>query len=206
MSTLNICVFGDSIAYGAWDERGGWVDRLRSFLHERAIRSGFAEYYFLYNLAIPGNTTADVLRRLSAEAGAREPHLVIFAVGINDARWRDPAKTPNVDEAEFRRNISGLIAEARRYTDKVVFVGLTPVDEGKTMPYEPGVYFENENIRRYDVILSEMAHAVGAEYIKMYDAISPADDLKDGLHPNARGHEKMFAAIRRFLSDRRMIG
>ena len=205
MSTLNVCVLGDSIAYGAWDERGGWVDRLRAFLHERAIRSGFAEYYFLYHLAIPGNTMTDVLRRLSAEAGAREPHLIIFAVGINDARWRDGARTPYVDEPEFRRNVSGLIAEARRYTDKVVFVGLTPVDEDKTMPYEPGIYFENEDIRRYDAILRELARASGAEYIKMYDAISPADDLKDGLHPNARGHEKMFTAIWKFLSDRYQI-
>jgi len=26
---VNILVFGDSITYGAWDEEGGWVQRLR---------------------------------------------------------------------------------------------------------------------------------------------------------------------------------
>ena len=35
-----ICVFGDSISWGAWDmEKGGWVNRLWLFLAEReAIR------------------------------------------------------------------------------------------------------------------------------------------------------------------------
>lgn len=156
MKTVNLCIFGDSIAYGSWDASGGWVDRLRSYLHGVTLASRFQSYYFAYHLGIPGNTTGDVLARLPHEAKMREPHVIIFAVGINDARWRVPGQIPHVDEDTFRRNIVKLIAEGRRFTQMIVFVGLTAVDETKTMPFDPACYFENERIRRYDAILREI--------------------------------------------------
>ncbi|TSC67284.1 MAG: hypothetical protein G01um101466_751, partial [Parcubacteria group bacterium Gr01-1014_66] len=45
ISTKNICIFGDSIAYGAWDTHGGWGDRLRSVLHTKTIASDFTSYF-----------------------------------------------------------------------------------------------------------------------------------------------------------------
>lgn len=205
MKTVNLCVFGDSISYGAWDASGGWVDRLRSHLHGVTIGSHFQSYYFAYHLGIPGNTTGDVLARIACEAKAREPHVILFAVGINDARWRVPGQTPHVDEAVFRRNIEALITEGRRFTRSLVFVGLTRVDESKTMPFEANCYFENERILRYDAIARELTAAAGVPYIPAYDALSPAKDLEDGLHPNARGHEKLFLLVRDFLAANSLL-
>jgi lysophospholipase L1-like esterase len=54
-----ICVFGDSITWGAYDpERGGWVNRLRNDLEKKEIES--------YNLGISGDTTADLLKRFNS--------------------------------------------------------------------------------------------------------------------------------------------
>ncbi|MBU4142033.1 MAG: hypothetical protein V1732_05890 [Patescibacteria group bacterium] len=36
-----ILIFGDSIAYGKWDKRGGWVTRLSNFIDEKNLK-----YYF----------------------------------------------------------------------------------------------------------------------------------------------------------------
>lgn len=205
MRTTNICIFGDSIAYGAWDTSGGWVDRLRSLLHGRTLASNFTDYYFVYHLGIPGDTTHDVLARFVSEVDAREPHVIICAVGINDSRYRDSGKTPHVAEDIFRVNVAALIAEAKERAPAVFFIGLTPVDETKTMPYEEGVYFENKNILRYNAMLQGITEESGIEFIETYDALDVKEDLVDGLHPNARGHEKLFALIRNHLIKREII-
>lgn len=203
--TTNICIFGDSIAYGAWDASGGWVDRLRGFLHARTLASNFTDYYFVYHLGIPGNTTHDVLARFVSEVDAREPHVIICAVGINDSRSRDADRTPHVAEDIFRVNAGALIAEAKERAPKVFFIGLTRVDETKTMPYEEGIYFENKNILRYNAILKEMTREASLGFIEVHDTLDAKKDLIDGLHPNARGHEKLFNLIRDYLTEKAVI-
>lgn len=205
MRTTNICISGDSIAYGAWDVSGGWVDRLRGFLHGRTLASSFTDYYFVYHLGIPGNTIHDVLARFVPEIAAREPHVIICAVGMNDSRYRDGGRTPHVAEDVFRANMRALIAEAKTRASKVFFVGLTPVDETKTMPFEEGVYFENKNILRYNAILKEMVTEAGLEFIEVYNKLDAKADTADGLHPNAQGHEKLFNAIRECLVRKGVI-
>lgn len=49
----NICILGDSIVYGAWDEeKHGYVNRLREDLKENN------QVENIYGLGIPGETTA----------------------------------------------------------------------------------------------------------------------------------------------------
>ncbi len=52
-------VFGDSIAYGKWDSKGGWVARLRDYIDEKynLNKTGNVQ---VYNLGIPGEV---VVRR-----------------------------------------------------------------------------------------------------------------------------------------------
>lgn len=206
ITTKNICIFGDSIAYGAWDSGiGGWVDRIRQFLHDRTYQSRFTDYYFVYHLGIPGNTTRDILRRLPVEARAREPHLIIFAVGINDARHQDAEKTQNVPADEFTNNIRALIMEARggahprRSARDIMFIGLTEVDEQKTMPFEENTYFENSSIARYNEIIKTVCKQEKVPFVDMSGVLDPLNDLEDGLHPNEEGHKKIFEAVKKML-------
>ena len=72
----NILVFGDSTAWGAWDlEQSGWVNRLWLFFARHRDEHEDME---VYNLSISGGTTTDVVRRFKAEAGEREPDVIIF--------------------------------------------------------------------------------------------------------------------------------
>ncbi|MDP3771822.1 MAG: SGNH/GDSL hydrolase family protein [bacterium] len=205
MNTTNICIFGDSIAYGAWDASGGWVDRLRSFLHDRTLASRFQDYFFVYHLGIPGNTTRDILHRLTTEAMAREPHVIMFAVGINDARYRDPAGTPHVPYAVFIENMKKILTEAKRLARNIVVVGLTPVDDARTMPFEDDIFFAQKNIERYDAGLQKCAALAGVHYVPVWSVIDAKKDLEDGLHPNAVGHEKLFAVVQDFLSGHGIV-
>ena len=82
-----IFIFGDSIAYGAWDPEGGWVERLRQWLFV-TTRDEYNLGTFLYNLSIVGDTTADLLKRFTTEIEARQQgDIIFFAAGINDAQF-----------------------------------------------------------------------------------------------------------------------
>jgi len=210
ITTINICIFGDSIAYGAWDEHGGWVDRLRSYLHGLTLASHFQSYYFLYNLGIPGDTTADVIKRFSAECEAREPHVIIFAAGINDASCRGNRDTSRIAPEQFKENVRVLVESAKLRTDKanrwmnlVIWVGLTAVDETRTTPFED-TYFSNERITAYDQMIRTACTQSQILYINLSSALQP-HDLQDGLHPNRAGHEKLFVLIRDSLKDLKII-
>ncbi len=198
---MNICVFGDSITWGAHDfEKGGWVERLKSYCLEN--HNGVN----VYNLGIPGNTTEDLLKRFENEAKTREPKVVIFAIGINDSLYMQTKGDYNVSLDKFKDNLSKLIEIARTITNTIVFIGLIRVDESKTTPRPrgiPGRYYKNESINRYDSVIKEFCERNNFDHIDTGEVIN-IEDLEDGLHPNSRGHEKMFkvikSAIEKFLS------
>ncbi|MBI3630808.1 MAG: hypothetical protein HY221_00515 [Candidatus Sungbacteria bacterium] len=198
ITTRNICIFGDPIAYGAWSRDGGWAERLQKILQRRTIDSGFRSYYFLYNVSIPGNTTGDVLARFDAECEVREPHIIVFAVGINDASCRANPDKPRIERARFEENGVRLIREAKARAERVLWVGLTTVDEARAMPFE-ATYFLNARIRDYDAVIKTVCAKEGVAYVDIAGVVGP-EELADGLHPNDRGHEKMCVAIERALA------
>lgn len=57
-----IIVFGDSIAYGSWDDSGGWAKRLRSSL-ETDTGMNTSQYYLVYDLGVAGDTAGRLVDR-----------------------------------------------------------------------------------------------------------------------------------------------
>lgn len=211
MSTKNICIFGDSIAYGEWTHHLGWADQLQNTLQQKTLESKFTLYYFLYNLSIPGNTTEDVLKRFQIEAEAREPHIIIFAVGTNDSSRRFYSDIPlapseveeRVSPDRFRENIRMLIDTAKHHTRTVLWIGLTGVDEKRTSPFE-NTYFANERIGAYDAVVKELCADYNIPHLDLLSLLQP-EDLKDGLHPNKQGHDKLFHAVHDFLIEKQVV-
>lgn len=190
---LTVCIFGDSIVWGASDSAGGWATRLRV--------SMFAEFGTeIYPLGITGNTTDDLLQRFDAEAASREPNIIIFAIGINDSVFSDDPQNSWVPIAQFEKNILELITRARTHTDKIFFVGLTPVDDAKTKPLPWAIPYccSMEVVLRYDAALRNVCAANNAEYISI-DGLLSTTDLSDGIHPNDAGHEKIYTQVRAAL-------
>ncbi|MBI4225422.1 MAG: hypothetical protein HY617_03765 [Candidatus Sungbacteria bacterium] len=211
MPTKNICIFGDSIAYGEWTHHLGWADQLQNTLQQKTLESKFTLYYFLYNLSIPGNTTEDVLKRFQIEAEAREPHIIIFAVGTNDSSCREKQNMPlvpsevegRVSPDRFRENVRMLIDKAKHRTHMIVWIGLTGVDEARTTPFET-TYFSNERIGTYDAIIKEICAEYHVPHLDLLAMLQP-QDLEDGLHPNKQGHDKLFHAVLDFLVEKQVI-
>jgi lysophospholipase L1-like esterase len=195
----NITIFGDSITYGAWDPSGGgWAGRLRR--HFELLEDDYTQ---VYNLGVCGDTAGDLLARFSAECLARNksPQTIIFAIGINDSQLigsKDNLRTP-MDE--FQSNLEKLIKNAKKYSKKIIFIGLTSVDESKTMPvpWSTEKFYSNSSIGIYDAAIKDICEKNSLPFISMSDLLSP-NDLDDVLHPNSEGHEKMFSRILSLLN------
>ena len=206
----NICVFGASSTWGAWDlEKGGWVNRLRLWMDEQTVADGREEFeWMLYNMGVSGDKTTDVLERFDVEVRARQPKMIIFSIGDNDAAYENEPGNNRVVLDDFGKNIGELIKRSRKYTEKILFLGLKPVDETKTMPipWSINVYYANEDIRRYDEKIQGVVQAQqGVQYLPINDLLGDGD-LADGLHPNEKGHEKIYQKVKSWLEDEKWLG
>lgn len=201
----NIFVFGDSIAFGSWDPEGGWVERLRKWLfintHEDCNLNNF-----LYNLSIPGDTTADILKRFKHEIQPRGGgDVVLFAVGINNSQF--VAGKPILTPSQTRAHVRELVTLAQELAPTICWVGLTPVDESRTNPiyWMQQVAYRNEAITVFDAAIKNATTEVQIPYLDIFREWTADENysnfLVDGIHPDAAGHEKIFEQVKKFLES-----
>lgn len=199
---MRICIFGDSITWGACDyECGGWVERLKTFLLKNR------DDVDVYNFGVSGNTTEDVLTRFEQEALIMKPEVVVFAIGINDSQYPTSRDNPKIEQVVFEKNIQALVDRAKKITNKILFIGLTKVDETRVMPRihkQKIKYYENEVIKKYDQIISDVCKRNSIPFINLFELLD-LGDLEDGLHPNSVGHKKMFEKIKSEI-ERLLVG
>lgn len=210
----SVVVMGDSIAYGVADNKGGWAQRLREYLESKETTN---TYYLLYNLGIGGNTTSDLKERFEAETSKRAIEdicTIIFEVGINDVSYSKKYKYFRVNKEKFRENIEWLIEKSRRKFQKIVFLGLLPVNEKYTsvLPdtYEEfgGLTIKNKDVQYYNSILRLICERQKVMFIDMFEEFRKVKYEKllyDGVHPNTKGHELMFKIVKEYLVKNKLI-
>ena len=201
---VRICVFGDSIAWGAWDEeQGGWVERLRRQVNWK--NEDFETE--IYNLGISTNTTSDLLERFETEAHARKPDVILFYIGENDAGYIGDEAHPFVEREQFDKNIAKLIRLAKKYTTRFVFIGFSQIDESMTKPVPwANHFFTNERSQSYEKELKKRCAQEKVPFLDIRKLLARTDYCEDDtLHPNAHGHEKIFKIVLSFLQDKKWI-
>jgi lysophospholipase L1-like esterase len=176
-----VLVFGDSIVMGLWDERGGWPERLWE-----------GDARIVYNLGVDGNTSDDVKARFGLEAksrGANKNSIIIFAVGVNDSSRMNNEN--RVSLGQYARNMEEMIDSSRsQLTQKIFCVGLTPIDQSKTVPFilEKSISFYDADNREYDSALKRLCDTKGVGYISMRNLKIENHLSEDGVHPLTSGH------------------
>ena len=200
-----ILVFGDSIVWGAWDREGGWAQRLRKFIDEKNLSD--SEFYCLvYNLGVSSDTTEGLLERFEFETKQRlkegEETIFIFAIGTNDSQFLFSKNGTKVPVEKVRENIQKLIELAKRFSSKIIFVGLFPVDESRVvpLPWDSNKAYKNEFIRQYNQVIKEVCNENNIPFIDTFEKFSSLDYpslLEDGLHPNSKGHELIFKMVKK---------
>jgi lysophospholipase L1-like esterase len=194
----SICIFGASSTQGFYDtEKGGWPDRLKMFLYEKALRTG--DYFEVFNLGISGNTSKDLLARFEKDSESRHPSVVIISLGDNDSALGIPIE-------DYERNMDKILTQAKQFTKNIIALGAKKVNEKLTtpVPWRTDISYLNSEIKRYDERLKGLAKKHEVEYVSFYDVLDEKD-LQDGLHPNSEGHRKIFEIVKGVLQKKGLI-
>jgi lysophospholipase L1-like esterase len=214
---MHILVFGDSTVWGAWDIEGGWVQRLRKILDKKHMTN--KEFFgIVYNAGISGNTTEHLLGRFEFETKQRleelekgEDLIIIISIGGNDSAYFKNKNSNWISPEKFKENIKKLIELARKFSSKIIFVGLEPIDESKSdpLPWDDNISYKNEYIQNYNEIIKSICKNENIIFVEIFDEWVNQDYKKflcdDGFHPNSEGHKKIFEKVKETLIKNKLI-
>lgn len=202
----NILIFGDSISAGKGvNKNKSWPSLLAQNFDNRDKYSTI-----IYNLSIPGESTNEILLRFSAEVNARyisksadNSYMIIFAIGINDAKSIGSPNKAITSVNDFNKNIKKLIKLARKYTNRIAFIGLTPVDESKAAQVDT-YYFLNKNILNYNNNIKNICVDSKISFIEIARSYAKTNFKRylanDGIHLNESGHKMIYKKICDFIN------
>jgi len=200
----NILIFGASSTWGAWDtEKGGWVQRLRSFIEKKRDKNDL-----VYNLGISGDTTEDLLVRISSELENRidegDENIIIFSLGINDSLTLVKEQRTVVSLGDYKNNLQKLVDLVSGYSGGTIFVGPSQVNEDVVNPWKENIEYYNKDIIARNEIMKNFCNInkfLFIDIINLFDST----DLEDGLHPNVQGHQKIFKTVKDSLIKNKII-
>jgi lysophospholipase L1-like esterase len=197
---MRILIFGDSITYGAWDSEGGWADRLKRWAHQQYVANGTKLQ--VINLGIGGNTSSKILARIENEITARHssswPFMIILMFGTNDGRVRGGETEVPIDA--FTENYREIIATAKKFTEKVLVVGLPPAGAPKLDFKE--MQYDDETIKEYESRIRVLAAEEALPFVEIRSLFASGDLFcADQLHPNDAGHTIIFEAVKKEVEE-----
>jgi lysophospholipase L1-like esterase len=163
-----IVAFGDSLTYGTGAaENESYPAVLAQLTGRQVVRSG-----------VPGEVTAQALRRLPEVIAENQPRLMIVCLGGNDMLRK-------VNEAETRANLRAIIGAIRQRGIAVVLIG---VPRPALLASAPEFYGE---------LAKEFAIPYEGGIVK--DVLYSAGMKSDAIHPNAQGYRRMAEALANLL-------
>lgn len=185
-----ILVVGDSLSagYGIANEQT-WV----SLLEHRLQQNGYP--HKVINASVSGDTTAQGLVKLPAALRRHQPEIVIIELGGNDGLRA-------LDTDMIRQNLAQMIQLGLDAGAKVLLAGT------KLPPnYGPAYVSAFEHI--YSNLAQEYQLAL-VPFLMEGVAANGALMQEDGIHPNAKGHQKMldtvWAQLEKLLAGKTAVG
>lgn len=184
---MRICCVGDSITFGYDDEKGGWAERLKK-------KWAATDEHRVYNLGIPGDTSTGVKTRIFTECHTRKADIIVIAIGINDSRYHNDK--PEMTKETFVENLLDIADEALKVTPKLLFVGLTPIEQSMTTPvsWDERYSYKAERVTDFSDLIDGFCKNHKFAFVQVKDCVG-VDELPDGLHPNTSAHEKISKKI-----------
>jgi len=204
-------VFGDSIAFGFYDIKGGWVTRLKTYYAsteppEKKIHTK------IYNLAISGALTTYLFDYLEINIKPRNwvtnKTVIIFEIGINDSAVVNRTNKTKTSLKTFENNIQNLIEISRKYTNNICFIGLTQVEKNKLspVPWDPEISYNNKSVKIFNKKIEEICQKEKIAFISIFESFNDRSLLTpDGAHLNNKGHKLIFEIVKDFLKKKKFI-
>lgn len=171
---MHVLAFGDSLTAGYGLAPS---ESFASRLEQRLLQNGFAVR--VTNAGVSGDTSSGGLARLDWSL-ADTPDLVVLELGANDGlRGQDPDR--------MSRNLETMIEKCRDIGARVILAGMrAPVNWGP------------EYRKQYDAVFPALAEKYTLPFYPFFlDGVIGNSTLvlDDGLHPNARGVDRIVDGI-----------
>jgi len=198
MDKKTICIFGGSIGEGYNDLPNGWANYLKNFFIQNNSNIK------IQNNSVNGESSKELL--LHFEKEIKPATLILIAIGINDSFYFNQNKQNYTDLNEFIKNLQKILSLSKKNNSKLAFIEITKVDESKTRPcdWRKEISYDNKNILKYNYKIKEFCEDNNIPFLELNDKLN-LNDLDDGLHPNKRGHQKIFEAIKDFIINEKLI-
>jgi len=205
----NYIVIGDSITYGIGDfENGGWAGMLKSYIVHQDDSKVCNNYVHI--AGFPGATSTDILNKmdnlLQSFKHKEFTNKVILSIGVNDTQEFNGSQKNSIEQ--YRKNIEKIAKCITNQGCNLIVLGLTRIESDEKFLWKPNKYYDNKVISEYDQDLAlileydeelkEFCKQSKITYIPMQDVLQK-EDFIDGLHPNHRGHKKIFEKIVKYL-------
>lgn len=197
---MRVLVFGASTVQGFWDSQGGWADRLKKHYDEIQLQDLSKDIPHVMNLGISADGSAELLKRIGSECEARQNKkglTVVVSIGSNSAAIANGQ--PVASAEQYKSEMAEIITAAKRYTAKVMLVGLPAVDESKTTPLPwADWYYKNDRIAEFEGAAKQLAEEQEIPFVAVHEAMSESREnlnAGDGLHPNDAGHQFIFELV-----------
>jgi lysophospholipase L1-like esterase len=186
----NILIFGDSITQGYF-AADNFVVRLIVKYLKFTLRN--RELVFVQNLGKIADTSTSLTERIEDNIKHRNHFgdiTIIISIGLNDSRINHEKKSTQTSAKDYLINLKKIYAISKKYSNKIIFVGLTKVNESKTNPcfWNKKFSYINKEIIKYDKILRKFTKENNIPYVDIYDKLD-SNLLIDGLHPTSKGHK-----------------
>ena len=206
--SMKVFLFGASVAAGVKDDQGGWAKRLHAQINQANIETKSDCKFF--NLAVSGYSTEDIIKSFTDKVNAHhdgvEPCAVLFAIGTNDSQWLVHENRERFTPEEFRENLEKLLLLARQKTQKIGFVGLTPIQEDviSPKPWKKDRAYICKRVETFNNVLREFCRENKLFFVDNWKDWTSQDYstwIHDGLHPNTEGHARIAANVRPLLAE-----
>ncbi len=167
----SVLAFGDSLTYGTGAPRGkGYPEVLATLIGRRVVNAG-----------VPGEVTADGLKRLAGELEKVTPKLVVLCHGGNDMLRKRSL-------AAAEANLRAMIQAIRARGAAVVMLGVP----------RPGVFLSTAAF--YERVAEDLEVPIEADVVP--ELLGDRQYKADTVHPNDKGYARIAAAVARLLRER----
>jgi len=201
----NYIIIGDSITYVIGDfESGGWAAMFKNFIVNKDDSKVCNNYVHI--AGFPGATSTDVLNKIEYIFNSFKheefKNIIILSIGVNDTQEFNGNNKNSIEK--YKSNIEKIAKYVMEQNAELIVLGLTRIESDEKFLWKPNKYYDNEIISEYDrdlqailefdSELKRLCKEKKIKYIPMQDVLKK-DDFIDGLHPNKKGHKKIFERI-----------
>lgn len=211
MTNIQIFVFGHSIVHGFYDTKGGWVQRLSTFLVKKILKNS-KNYYEVFNLGIPDEDSRQLLERFEDELKRRHygqgNTIIIFQFGANDIQYLVKEDKKRISIEEFKDNTKKLVTKAREYTNKILFVGEAYTTINGPIPGFTDIKVSDLELKKYSQVQKKVCEEMGISFIDLREKFTKkywSKLLKDGFHPTSQGHDQIYKLVKEKLVAMKVI-